>query len=483
VTLLFWRMVAPVLLVSTLLTFIGASAAWYLQRMNARVSDALDHYLSAVIACEELVSTIRDTETNLDLHGATDDPAYFDAALANRPRLDQLLQQLQAVNEPRPAELAARISTAARQFFDGLEESRNSSSVDSEAIRSESRNQVLIPARELLRQNLALASQQSRRNQDVANRLGAGFLVLGSCGAAGGLLAGFGIARSVTRSLQQIGGSVHSLVGSLSDAGGDARRPSPPDLPELHSTMLELADRTANFVQELHETRQLAERSDQLAAVGQLAAGLAHELRNPLTSVKLLVQSAQEANLGLSDRDLLVLDEEVRRLECLVQTFLDFARPPQPCKKPVEVRELIQQSAEFVRPRAESHGVQISSPGVLSTTVIEGDAQQLRQVLLNVLLNAIDAQPQGGRIDIRLDEEEVDSRPMAVIDITDRGSGLPTQLGPRIFEPFISTKEAGMGLGLSICKRIVESHGGTIVAESPPEGGAAFQIRLPAHCQ
>src|SRR5262249_46376494 len=139
--------------------------------------------------------------------------------------------------------------------------------------------------------------------------------------------------------------------------------------------------------------------AEQMATVGRIAAGMAHEVRNPLMAMKLLVQSAEGPRSGgLYGRDLAVLEEEIDRLERLVQAFLDFARPPQPDKRPVEVRRVLQDAVALVAGRARQQGVRLRCHAPGAQVRVEADAGQLRQVLLNLLLNALDAVPQGGTV-------------------------------------------------------------------------------------
>lgn len=222
------------------------------------------------------------------------------------------------------------------------------------------------------------------------------------------------------------------------------------------------------------------DQNEKSVAVGQLAAGLAHELRNPLASIKLLVQAARERESAVAGRDLEVLEEEILRLERLLQTFLDYARPPRLEKKPVVLREVIESTVDLVRRRAEPQKVQIDVACGSPTARIEADADQLRQVLLNLLLNAVEALPQGGLVSVFTESPFDGEGSQAVVRIRDNGPGLPPELGPRIFEPFVSTKETGIGLGLSLCRQIVQLHGGTIEAANRHTGGAEFVLRLPA---
>jgi signal transduction histidine kinase len=143
----------------------------------------------------------------------------------------------------------------------------------------------------------------------------------------------------------------------------------------------------------------------------------------------------------------------------------------------VDVRPLVEQTLGFVAGRAATAAVRIefAAPGEESNAAV--DPGQLRQVLLNLVLNALDAMPQGGTITVTLDRDGEDALTLAVAD---RGGGLPAALGERIFDPFTTTKETGLGLGLSICKRIAAAHGGTLSAANRAGGGAVFTLRLPA---
>jgi signal transduction histidine kinase len=338
-------------------------------------------------------------------------------------------------------------------------------------------DQMLAPAQQFLERNRRATERQSDENQAMAERIGFGLMVLGLCGATAGLLAGYGIARSVSRSIEQLGGHVQEIAGRLngdSEPGEIARA----DLPELHVAIREIAAKTTAVVQQLQDSRAQAERSEQLAAVGQLAAGLAHELRNPLTSMKLLVQSAADQEEGLTGRGLEILEEEIARLDGLLQTLLDFARPPGLQKSPTDLPQLISHVVELTAPRAAQKELQVVvDPNGSGTTVI-ADGQQLRQVLLNLLLNAIDFSPDGGTVSIGLTGGNGLGNE-AVLTVTDQGPGLTDELAGRIFEPFVSTKETGIGLGLAVCSRIVERHGGRIDAGNSPQGGATFTVRLP----
>jgi signal transduction histidine kinase len=220
-------------------------------------------------------------------------------------------------------------------------------------------------------------------------------------------------------------------------------------------------------------------RAEQMMAIGQVAAGVAHELRNPLTAIKGLVQvNRREAeSLGLPANDLAVIEHEVRRMERTLQTFLDFARPPAPDRRPLDPAEVADRVVALVggRARKQQVGLHVSRPD--ADARVEADRDQLQQLFLNLLLNALDAMPHGGGV-------EIDIRPprdsFVEVSVRDTGPGIAPHILPKVFETFVSSKETGVGLGLPVSKRIAEDNGGTLSAYNLPGGGACFVLRLPA---
>jgi len=220
-------------------------------------------------------------------------------------------------------------------------------------------------------------------------------------------------------------------------------------------------------------------RADQLAMVGQIAAGVAHELRNPLTSVKMLVQTnlREATRLGFPSEDLEIIEQEIRRMERTLQRFLDFARPPKPESRPVSLDALVDQTFALVEGRARRQGVALQFARPPVPVVAEVDEDQIRQLLVNLVLNALDAMPDGGEISVRLEDRGGGYSELSVLDT---GPGIPESLFPTLFDPFVSTKETGIGLGLAVSHRIAAGHGGELSAVNRSEGGARFILRLPS---
>jgi two-component system sensor histidine kinase PilS (NtrC family) len=231
--------------------------------------------------------------------------------------------------------------------------------------------------------------------------------------------------------------------------------------------------------QDLTDFRRMEEamrRADRLAVVGGLAAGLAHEVRNPLAamcgSIELL--SASPA-LGEHERRLMhVVRSEGERLEGLVKDFLAFAKPASPHIASVDAGALVEETTEMFRREAALKGISLTIDA-LPSVWLSVDANQIKSVLWNLLGNARDAVEGGGRIAVRLRRQIG----QALLEVEDSGQGIEADDLPRIFDPFFTTKTGGTGLGLAIVHRIVEAHGGRIAVRSEPGRGSTFSVTLP----
>jgi len=220
-------------------------------------------------------------------------------------------------------------------------------------------------------------------------------------------------------------------------------------------------------------------RVEQMMALGQVAAGVAHELRNPLTSIKGLIQ----VNLrdltarGVPADDLVVIEQEIRRMESTLQTFLDFARPPKPNRRPTDLSDIVERVFALVagRARKQQAALRFLKPSEQVTANVDND--QIQQLLLNLVLNALDAMAQGGQIEVDLHGTRDG---FVELYVRDSGPGISLNILPKVFETFVSSKETGVGLGLPLSRRIAEEHGGTLTAYNLPEAGACFFLRLPA---
>jgi signal transduction histidine kinase len=234
----------------------------------------------------------------------------------------------------------------------------------------------------------------------------------------------------------------------------------------------------------LVESRAVIERQEKLSALGGLAAGLAHEIRNPLTAIKARLFTCQkQLRPGTPElEDTTVIGQEINRLEQIVKDFLLFARPSEPALATVPASQPLQEVKLLL-------GAQLEKDNILLTVedapagFIQIDSGQMKQVLINLVQNAADSIGRDGAITLRsrLDHQQLNehSVPVVVLEIADTGKGIPAEVQKRLFDPFFTTKEGGTGLGLSIAARIVQKHGGALQYQTQVNHGTTFGIVLP----
>lgn len=512
---LFSRTALPVFAVGAILLAAGVYGAWRVHRLHKRGSEILSDNVASIRAAEELEKIARELRYRLKRHVSSGGERHLEHIEQMLPAAAEALEEAESLAK------SAREQQRVQRMREGYERFRVDFGRISSQPTEEAQHQIILNlADEVLPNKLLVYTDRyielneqeldrsSRRNQSTANRLMFGLLLLGTCGGVAGLIAGYGIARLVNRTIVQLAIPLRDTAGKLSQVAGPVSIAAEPGFDDLESILKCVSDHATTVVERLQESERDRLRSEQLAALGQLAAGLAHELRNPLTSMKAILQLANEPN-DLSPRDLEILREESDRLEHSVQSLLDFARPPRLHKSPTDLNTLLEQTAALARRRAQRQGILLDYAPPRDQVKLLADAAELRQVVLNLLLNAIDATTRGGSIRLECRLELADDVPVAdasrirersggnkrwhngehheemtewswvVIRVCDTGQGLPAELGERIFQPFVTTKETGTGLGLSICKQIVEAHGGQLDARNRDGGGAVFEVRLP----
>ena len=492
----------PVIAVGILLLAAGIIGAWQVHRLHKKGSDILSENVSSIRAAEELETVALEIRYRLKRFMVTQ----------NERHLDEISSQVEAGTEWR--ELARKFAKTQReeQIVDRLDRSyeKLTSEFGSMLQQTDSAelllsadyladeiipNRILKGTRNYIDLNELQLAQSREESRSAANQLMFGLVSLGTCGGVAGLIAGFVISRRVTRTIVQLALPLKDTAGKLDQVVGPISFSADLSFDDLESMLKTVSSQVTKVVERLQTQEREMLRAEQLAAVGQLAAGLAHELRNPLTSLKPILQLA-DAPSDLSERDLDVLKQEIARLEKAVQTFLDFARPPQLERRPVDLRQLVRESSELVSRQAERKRVTIHLHLDEPMAPVMGDANQLRQVTLNLLINALDAVSINNEIHVHvkadygpgnlsdLAETMAKNRSgrkcaVGLIKVVDDGPGIPDEISGRIFDPFVSTKDSGMGLGLSICKRIIEAHSGQITVENCSGSGAEFTVRLP----
>ena len=232
-------------------------------------------------------------------------------------------------------------------------------------------------------------------------------------------------------------------------------------------------------IEDLSEIRELTEqllRADRLAALGELVAGVAHEVRNPLGTIRASIQLLEMENPNVPTIVELggVIKQEIDRLDRVIKTLLDFGRPAKPVFAEVDMATVIEDVVGVMQRYAGGSHVRISSRA-LDGARVWADADKLKQALINLIFNAVQAMPAGGEVDIEALKEDGFVR----LAVKDTGSGIARDALAKIWDPFYTTRDDGTGLGLAIVHRIVDEHGGYITVASEPGRGTTFTLRLP----
>lgn len=280
--------------------------------------------------------------------------------------------------------------------------------------------------------------------------------------------------------IKQVLGPIRALALTTDPTGKVTRMVD--EVKALSHRVRDLMEDVDQTQTELRWSREHLQQAEKLAMVGKLAAGVAHSIRNPLTSVKMRLFS-MERTIDLTETqkdDFEVISEEIRHIDTIVQNFLEFSRPPKLKMQRVSPSDVVDMAIQLLKHRLESYGVNAEAVRSKRLPKIDADPEQLKEVLVNLLVNACEAMGGEGSIVIR--EEEGVVAPLGyvvVIRVSDNGPGIPEAIQDKVFQPFFSTKDEGTGLGLSIAKRIVEEHGGWLNLKSKEGKGTTFIITLP----
>lgn len=473
----------------TLCACAGATATYLLAR----------HYLDATDILRQVnqsqqVSALQLSEQMLGLE------ADALAARQNPERLRDFKTRRQTIARTLLKVHASEPMEAGRELIDHMEDStRAQAETLRELIESQPGQGALL---------LSRAVRQREAAQDAANELFAlhgrdadlgvstmrtlaraattASLFVIPAGAVLGLLLGWVLLRQVLGPIRSLARDA-ALGPALKpdEAGGPTQQPDQGSADEVRAVgelvhgLLRDVDQTHTL---LEESRLHLMQSEKLALVGKLAAGVAHSVRNPLTSVKMRLFSL-ERGLDLSPtqrEDFEVISEEIRHLDTIVRNFLEFSRPPRPKFQHMSPSDVVDMTLNLLKHRLETYGVDVRLVRERPLPEVDVDPEQLKEALVNLILNACDAMGENGRIEITEEIGFVDPLGrVAILQLADSGPGIPPEIQDQVFQPFYSTKEEGTGLGLAIAKRILEEHGGYIHLKPSDKQGATFVLVLP----
>lgn len=487
------KVATPAMLLGIVLLGVCLVSAWQVSRLEGNLASILAENVTSLQAAQELEIRVRQLRSHCFLYLVEPTPARLEPIEEDNRRFEQAL--LVAQNSANTAEERAcveAIHVGYQRYRDEMAALRAEVLAkgprtdfgqlsDAHPIRH-----LTDSCHELFRINKEAMDRTAAESRAVSQHARLLLLLVGLGGPIGGLILGYGVARGIWRSIYRLSVRVHDAAQHLNQKVGTMSVAVDGDIEHLDRQLQHIVSRVEEVGERLQRHQRDMLRAEQLAAVGQLAAGVAHEVRNPLTSIKLLVEAAlRPANRKpLIEQDLQVIHGEVSRLEQTVQEFLDFAKPPAPQRVSTDLGKEASQAVELVRTRARQQGVRLAvsyadgqAVGDAAAAITASvDPAQMRTVLVNLLLNALDAMPGGGDLEIRLERS---ANAEIRITVSDTGPGIAAEMAGRLFTPFASTKPTGTGLGLCISRRIVEEHGGQISAEPRPGGGTRFTILLP----
>ncbi|MFO7613350.1 MAG: ATP-binding protein [Bacteroidales bacterium] len=328
------------------------------------------------------------------------------------------------------------------------------------------------------KENARLTYEESiQKNADIIRTA---MYALGFSGIGLGLILGWLIARIILN-------PIYRLVLKVRDAAGsevvERIRMSPgKELEELDLHINRLISRINQAHEDLRKNKELLERSGKLAAIGKIAPALAHEIRNPLTAIKMLIYSMlQEPDLDDDKRhDLEIITQEINRVEGFLRNFLKYARPAKPQMQQVLVVPVIRETLELMQPRFRQSNIEVLENHSQEDLRIKADPDMIKQIIMNLILNAVESMVQGGTLTIGSSVgDQIDVDRFLEISISDTGKGFSDEMKDNMFDPFVKGKDQGIGLGLSISQRIAELHHGWISAKNNNDKGATFTVHLP----
>jgi two-component system sensor histidine kinase HydH len=456
----------------------------YIHRLQTNLADVLAENVTSLEVAQELEILVRQLRFHnflflLDpkevrLAPIKTDEESFEEALQRARQVsktDEERAQVSAIEEGYLAYKAEQARLRAATRGEALAEAYDAA--DSHRVRM-----VVKPCLELLAINKDKMTQVAEESQRVSQDGFMAMLFLGLAGPLGGLVVGYGLTRGLKKSIYRLSVRVQDMAQHLDRDMGSVSLVADGDIQTLEEQMKFIVQKVELAARQLQEQQRELLRTEQLSQVGQLAAGVAHEIRNPLTGIKMLVEAAlrPQTPRSLNEEDLHIIFREIKRLEHTVQSFLDFARLPTPRTAPCDLAGIIERAWELVQARARQQHVELKVSVPSCPVVASVDAGQLTSVLVNLFLNALDVVGQGGKLEVRLTAE--DKNPIH-LSILDNGPGIPADIMARVFQPFATNKTHGTGLGLYLSARILQEHGGSISAGNRPEGGACFTITLP----
>jgi signal transduction histidine kinase len=464
------------------ITLVGALVTvWYTYRMEGLLNNILDKNVAALQEAEALENALVNQKGFVSYYFLDGNPDWLRQLGEYRQIFKQRLKEVRStVETERQKEAVERIETEYNLYTTGKDEVIKHYRAGEKEVGARLHSEV----RTFFFKTLQLCEDYKKLHKQRIE-----YAMAKSHAEARGLriIVGTAILIVILLSLLLIFVLFSQILGPIRRIAREAEREgasgeSRDEVKALSLRVRGLIEDVDQKQEELEISRAHLLQAEKMALVGKLAAGVAHTIRNPLTSVKMrLFSLGRTLDLNVTQKeDFEVISEEVGHIDTIVQNFLEFSRPPKLKMQKVSPSEVVDLVLQLLEHRLKSYDVDIQVIRKQALPEIELDPEQLKEVLVNLIVNACEAMERGGSIAIHEEAsfEESLGR-VAVIGLTDNGPGISESARKRIFEPFFTTKDEGSGLGLSIALRIVEKHGGRLDLTSKEGEETTFSITLP----
>lgn len=475
----------PLVALGALVAVACLACSWYISRLQADLTRAVRQEAVGMVAATDIQVQLRHLRVHSLVLVADDNEERRKVVRKDLNAVDQALSSLEQTVS---TEEDRRLLDVIKSDYDdyrtrlGLDQLPSTLQQVSDLARwsdAHHMEDLLAPCKELADRQRARMNASLERSEDQTAWAGRVLLCLGLAGILSGLLSGYISARTLTRRVAQLYIRVQAVQAQLDQEVGAMTVQGSLQFEDLDEQLGRVVGRVSAVCSKLQEQERDLLRAEQLAAVGQLAAGVAHEVRNPLTGVKLLLQAAvREADpTPLTAERLHLLLQEVARIERTVQGLMDFAASSPRDRISQDIRSIIQAAIPMAQSRADVKSIRVVAKSGNRPILASVNSDQLLSLLTNLLFNAIDASPVGGEVALATDTTP---EGRIRVQVTDSGLGIDRAISDRLFTPFSTTKPTGTGLGLTIARRIAREHGGDLTAANRVGGGACFVLTLPA---
>jgi signal transduction histidine kinase len=473
-----FAVVAALVLITLAGSFI---TVWYVYRVDSLLRSVLDRGVKTLQAAEELQTALAMQRGFVTYYFLTGEAQWLHQLEEYRHEFEERLKEAAQSNHSGIGkDLLSRIGSEYASYLTA----RDKVIKLYQAGERDAGSKLHWAVREQFSTIMTLCEGYKELHQKEIDRMWGGFQKKTRFMAAAALVAmpGVGALSALLAYilLKQVFGPIRQLVKETDPANQGAMAED--EVKALERGVYHLIEHVDETKTKLERSRRHLIESEKLASTGRLAAGVAHSIRNPLTSVKMRLFSLRR-NLELSEserEDFEVISEEIRHIDTIVQNFLEFSRPPKLKMQKTSPSDVVDMAVQLLRHRLDTCNVQVelNRRERLPETFLDSD--QLKEVLVNLMINASEAMRGGGLIAITEERTVVESMGSVLsISVSDNGPGIPESIQDKIFQPFFSTKEEGTGLGLGIASRIVEEHGGWLDLRSREGEGATFIINLP----